>query len=138
MVKKTVPLASLSGPLPLPSSPPTAEEMSFLEFLEARGNVLGLDPVSDEGLRLQALYVLHFSQHPMDVIQRIMSNPLTDTKDRIASAKILMEYSMRKPTQDMNVELTGKDGGAIQVASMKLKGLSDVDLAAVKALLTKS
>ena len=114
---------SLSQPLPLPTSPPTTEELSFLEFLEARGNVLGIDPISDDGLRLQALYVLHFSQHPMDFLQRIMSNPMTETKDRIAAARILMEYSMRKPTQDMSVELTGKDGQPLGVPVLSAEQL---------------
>jgi hypothetical protein len=34
-----------------------------------------------------------------------------------------MEYSMRKPTQDMSVELTGKDGAPIGVAVLSAEDL---------------
>lgn len=123
-------------PLPVVSDPPTSMEMSYLQFLDGVGQKVELiDPLSDEGLRLQALYVQNFSQHPMDTVRRIMENPFSDPKDRLSAAKILMEYSMRKPTQAVDVNARGT---ALVVDASKLSGLSASELETLEKLLEKA
>ena len=131
--------APIVDPADLPDvsdSPATEDELSFLQFLEAHGVRLeGLDPLSDEGLRYQALYIANFSQHPMDVMRRIMQNPYSDPKDRLSAAKSLMEYSMRKPAA--NVELRAK-GAAVVIDPSRLSALSVTELETLEKLLEKT
>ena len=110
---------------------------SYLSYLEAN-NLKGLDPLSPQGLKIQAKYVevLGEHAHPFDVLNRIMKNPFADPKDRIASAKTLLEYSHRKVPA--NLEVTGVDQGPIKVDATALKALSTPELATLMALLEKA
>ena len=110
--------------------------MSYLRFLEGKGQrVEMLDPLSDEGLRLQALYAQNFSQHPMDVMRRIMENPFSDPKDRMSAAKSIMEYSMRKPTQSLDL---GSKSIALSLDPSRLSALSTQELELLEKLLAKA
>lgn len=114
----------------------SAEDASLLRFIEGKGTKIAVvDPLSDEGLRLQALYVQSFSQHPLDVMRRIMENPFSDTKDRMSAAKTIMEYSLRKPTQ--NLALDAKSIG-LSLDASALAGLSDSELTTLEKLLSKA
>lgn len=107
----------------------------MLRWLDARGNgVTKIDPLSDEGLRLQALYVQSFSQHPLDVMRRIMENAFSDPKDRMTAAKAIMEYSLRKPAA--NMELSAKVT-ELKLDPAQLAGLSAKELDMLEKLLTK-
>ena len=113
--------------------PLTTEDLNYLKFLDAHGGKVGLiDPLSDEGLRLQALYVQHFSTHPTDVLRRIMENPYSDPKDRMSAAKTLLEYSQRKPTTTLTTAITGSmlnlDPAKLQALSAKEQALLEVML----------
>lgn len=122
-------------PLPIVTDPPTAEETSYLQFLEGKGQRVELiDPLSDEGLRLQALYIQNFSQHPLDAVRRIMENPFSDPKDRLSAAKILMEYSLRKPTT--SIDLKAK-GAIVTIDPATLSALSASELETLEKLLEK-
>lgn len=121
-----------------PPQPPTIdpEDYTFLQFLEGRrGTELLFDPLSDEGLRLQAVYVQNFSQHPMDILRRIMENVGADPKDRINAAKILLEYSQRKPTQAIQVAAQGL---GLKLDANALANLSVDDLDLLEKLLAKA
>ena len=134
MARKKNPMSPL--PLPAVTAPPTEEELNYLAWLEGRGQRVELfDPLSDEGLRLQALYAANFSQHPLDVMRRIMENPFSDPKDRMTAAKSIMEYSMRKPTQSLDLSAKGT---AIVIDPSKLSALSDAELATLEKLLLKT
>ena len=112
------------------------EDRGILNFLEGRGmRVASVDPLSDEGLRLQAVYVQSFSQHPIDVMRRIMENPFSDPKDRMTAAKAIMEYSMRKPTQSL--ALDAKSVG-LNIDASQLQNLSTKDLDLLEKLLQKA
>lgn len=114
----------------------SAEDNSILRFLEGRGTrVASVDPLSDEGLRLQAVYVQSFSQHPLDVMRRIMENPFSDPKDRMTAAKAIMEYSMRKPTQSL--ALDAKSVG-LSVDASQLQNLTAKELAMLEKILSKA
>jgi len=122
-------------PLPPVTDPATPEETSYLQFLEGMGQRVEIvDPLSDEGLRLQALYIQNFSQHPLDAVKRIMENPFSDPKDRLSAAKILMEYSMRKPTT--SIDLKAK-GAVIAIDPSTLSALSAAELETLEKLLEK-
>ena len=139
MAKPKTSAATTSVPSATPSAPPLPDpafDMQFLSFLDGRrksGDFI--DPLSDDGLRLQALYVQNFSQHPMDVLRRIMENPFADPKDRIASAKTLMEYSQRKPTQQLQVKA---EGIGLKVDASALSSLSSGELDTLEKLLSKA
>jgi hypothetical protein len=121
--------------LPVVTDPPTEQEMSFLKFIDGTGQKADfVDPLSDDGLRLQALYIQNFSQHPMDVMRRIMENVFSDPKDRLNAAKSLMEYSMRKPTANMEVKVAG---ALVTVDPAKLSALSTEELEALEKILDK-
>ena len=106
-----------------------------MRWLDARGNgVTQIDPLSDEGLRLQALYVQSFSQHPLDVMRRIMENAFSDPKDRMTAAKAIMEYSLRKPAA--NMELSAKVN-VLKLDPAQLSALSEKELDQLEALLAK-
>jgi len=122
-------------PLPPVSEPATEMEMSYLKFIEGKGQrVEIMDPLSDEGLRLQALYVQNFSQHPMDVVRRMMENPFTDPKDRLSAAKLLMEFTQRKPTQNMSIAASGT---VVTLDPSTLKALNTKELDALEKILEK-
>ena len=109
--------------------------MSYLKFIEGKGQrVEIMDPLSDEGLRLQALYVQNFSQHPMDVVRRMMENPFTDPKDRLSAAKLLMEFTQRKPTQNMSIAASGT---VVTLDPSTLKALNTKELDALEKILEK-
>ena len=114
----------------------TEQDMSMLRWLEARGNsVTQLDPLSDEGLRLQALYVQSFSQHPLDVMRRIMENPFSEPRDRMSAAKSIMEYSLRKPAQQLALDAKGV---GLTIDASQLANLSTKDLDLLEKLLSKA
>lgn len=114
----------------------TEEDMSLLRFIEGKGQrVQLLDPLSDEGLRLQSLYVQQFSMHPIDVLRRIMENPFSDPKDRMSAAKSIMEYTLRKPTQQMAID--AKSVG-LSIDASQLSNLSAKDLDLLEKLLQKA
>ena len=134
MAKKKNPMSA--APLPVVTTPPTEDDMSFMRFIDGVGQrVPIMDPLSDDGLRLQAQYIQSFSQHPMDYLQRVMSNPFSDPKDRISAARTLMEYSMRKPAQ--NLELKAQ-GSVLSIPPSALAGLDDKELTLLESLLTKA
>jgi hypothetical protein len=108
----------------------------MLRWLEARGNsVPQIDPLSDEGLRLQALYVQSFSQHPLDVMRRIMENPFSEPRDRMSAAKSIMEYSLRKPAA--NMVLDAKSVG-LTIDASQLSNLSAKELDTLEKILSKA
>lgn len=114
----------------------TEQDMSMLRWLEARGNsVPQIDPLSDEGLRLQALYVQSFSQHPLDVMRRIMENPFSEPRDRMSAAKSIMEYSLRKPAA--NMVLDAKSVG-LTIDASQLSNLSAKELDTLEKILSKA
>ena len=114
----------------------TPEDFTFIKFLEGRRNTeMIFDPLSDEGLRLQAVYVQNFTQHPMDVLRRIMENIGADPKDRISAAKTLLEYTQRKPTQSLQV---AAEGIGLTLPPSALANLSVKDLDALEKLLAKA
>lgn len=122
-----------------PAAPPPADDMlddpKFLQYVVANGG-LGLDPLSDEALRLQAKYVASVGDHPLDVLKSFVRNPFLEPKERISAAKVLLEYGARKiPAQ---LELTGKDGAALVVDSSALGRLSVAELEQLETLLTKA
>ena len=128
-------MARKQAPVAVPPSSPSAEDMTLLRWLDARGNgVTQIDPLSDEGLRLQALYVQSFSQHPLDVMRRIMENAFSDPKDRMTAAKAIMEYSLRKPAA--NMELSAKVN-VLKLDPAQLSALSEKELDQLEALLAK-
>ncbi len=113
------------------------DNISYLNYLESVG-AKGIDPLSPQGLSIQAEYVKALGEHahPFDVLNRIMKNPFADPKNRIASAKTLLEYSHRKVPA--NLELSGKDGEAIKIDSKQLRGLSDQELDTLMTILSKA
>lgn len=114
-----------------------SDNTSFLNYLEAKGSK-DIDPLSAQGLRLQADYVKSLGEHahPFDVLNRIMKNPFADPKDRISSAKTLLEYSHRKVPA--NIEVSGTDGGPIKLDATALKALSTEELGTLLSLLDKA
>lgn len=119
-----------------PSSTQHDFDITFLQYLDGQRNSKDfVDPLSDEGLRLQALYVQTFSQHPMDVLRRIMENFAADPKDRISAAKTLLEYSQRKPTQSLAVKA---EGVGLKLDAAMLSGLDDKELELLEKLLSKA
>lgn len=135
MRKKTPSSASQFQVAP-PVDPQTQADLNYLEWAMARGIKPGdLDPLSDDALRLQALYVQHVSQHPMDVVRQVMTNIFSDPKDRLAAAKLLMEYSLRKPAANMEVKTTGS---VLSIDASKLSALSTEELETLDKLLSKA
>ena len=113
----------------------TEDDKSWLQFLEGKGFGLeGLDPLSDEALRLQALYVQEFSQHPLDILRRIMQNPYADVKDRMKAADTILAYSLRKPAQQLAINAKG---AGVVIDPSKLSGLSAEELGVLEQLLAK-
>ncbi len=117
-----------------PEDPELQDNLNFFAYVEGLGRK-SFDPLSAEGLEIQARYVHELPQHPMDVLRRIMVNPFCSPNERISAAKIVMEYSMRKVPS--NVELTGKNGAAIKLDTSALAKLSIEELSQMEALLAK-
>jgi hypothetical protein len=117
-----------------PEDPEVQDNLTFLAYVEGLGRK-SIDPLSTEGLEIQAKYVLSLPQHPMDVLRRIMVNPFCSPNERISAAKTVMEYSMRKVPS--NVELTGKNGAPIKLDTSDLAKLSIEELSQMEALLAK-
>jgi hypothetical protein len=106
----------------------------FLTFLEANG-CDGLDPLSDEGLRVQANYIKLVGDHPLDILKTLAKNPFVKPSDRISAAKALLEYGARKvPAQ---FEFSGS-GAVLSVDASQLSALSDKELATLEKLLAKA
>jgi len=113
------------------------DNVSYLNYLEVHG-AKQVDPLSPEGIRVQAEYLkmLGNHQHPFDVARRISLNPWCSPKDRLAAAKLLMEYTMRKiPSQ---VEMSTPEGQSIKLDSSQLKNLSNDDLEKLVNLISKA
>lgn len=120
--------------LPIDTSDST-DTANFLAYIEGIGRK-GVDPLSPEALKIQAQYVAELPQHPMDILRRLMVNPFCSPNERISAAKTLMTYSMRAiPT---NLEVSGKDGGAIKIDASSLANLSDTELETLQTLLAKA
>ena len=119
---------------PSPEEPELQDDLTFLSYIEGLGRKT-IDPLSAEGLEIQAKYVLSLPQHPMDVLRRIMVNPFCSPNERISAAKTVMEYSMRKVPS--NVEFTGKNGAPIKLDTSALSKLSLEELAQMEELLAK-
>lgn len=110
-------------------------DAQFLAFVEAQGGA-DLDPLSDEGLRLQSQYIKQIGDHPLDVLKTLSRNIFVKPSDRIAAAKTLLEYGARKvPAQ---FELSGKDGEPLRLESSMLSRLSAKELETLEKLLTKA
>ena len=121
-----------------PQLPPLSDDdldPTFLDFLEAQGAGKMLDPLSDEGLKLQAQYIASLSSHPLDILRRISQNIFASPRDRIAAAKVLLEYSLRKPTQELQVNA---EGLGLKIDASALSGLSTKELAILEKLLAKA
>lgn len=118
----------LSGDLDLSTDP------AWLQFLEAGGNT-GIDPLSDEGLRIQAAYVNQVGDHPLDVLKTLVKNPWVKPSDRISAAKALLEYGARKVPAQFDIKATGM---ALTVDASMLSKLSDKELSALEKLLAKA
>ena len=118
----------------LPGLPGLTTDPQFLKFLEAGGNV-GLDPLSDDGLRAQAAYIALVGDHPLDTLKSLSKNVFVRPSARIAAAKALLEYGARKvPAQ---LELSAKDLG-LKLDVSQLAGLSAKELAQLEKLLLKA
>ena len=113
---------------------PEEEKRDFLAFLEARGH-RNWDPLSKEGLELQAMYVQECSTHPLDVLSRLMMNPYCTPSERINATKVLMEYSMRKVPNNIELSTTTQ---ALKVDASALQNLSLTELETLQALLAKA
>lgn len=109
----------------------------YLQYLEAQGGKM-VNPLSPQGLELQAAYLQQMkdSTHPFDILRRISINPFLPPKDRIAASKTLLEYMARKVPSTL--EVTGADGGPVQVDTEALKNLSSSELDMLSALLEKA
>lgn len=135
MTRRAKTQVAATQPPQLPPDDDDELDISFLQFLEAQGAGKMVDPLSDDGLRLQAQYVRQLSQHPLDVLRRISQNVFAQPKDRIAAAKALLEYSHRKPTQQLQVSA---DGLGLKLDPAVLSGLSTKELDQLEKLLTKA
>lgn len=116
---------------------PVDNNIKYLEYLEAHGGKM-INPLSKEGLELQAAYLksLGENQHPFDVLRRISINPFIPPKDRIAASKTLLEYMARKVPATL--EVSGPEGGPVQLDSEALKNLSASELDMLASLLEKA
>ena len=116
---------------------PVDNNIKYLEYLEAHGGKM-INPLSKEGLELQAAYLksLGENQHPFDVLRRISINPFIPPKDRIAASKTLLEYMARKVPATL--EVSGPEGGPVQLDSEALKNLTASELDTLATLLEKA
>lgn len=111
-----------------------AEELSYFQYIEAQGRK-DVDPLSKEGVELQAAYVKSLSQHPVDVMTRIMTNIFCTPTERMNAAKTLMEYSMRKVPSNIDVTT---DSGALKIHASALVGLTMEELDLLEKILAKA
>jgi len=109
----------------------------FVAWLEADGHKQPfVDPLSAQGLELQARYIQQVGADPLTVLKRISINPFCKPSDRVTAAKTLLEYSRRKiPSQ---FEVSGKDGQAIKLDRTMLSALSPKELDTLEKLLLKA
>lgn len=115
--------------------PDLLTDPQFLAFVEAQGG-LGVDPLSDDGVRLQAAYVKMVGDHPLDVLKTLCKNPFVKPSDRISAARTLLEYGARKvPAQ---LELSGRGGEPLRLDPSVLGKLSAKELDQLEKLLTKA
>lgn len=114
--------------------PDLTTDPQFLAYLEANG-VAGLDPLSDEGLRVQANYVKLVGDHPLDILKTLAKNPFVKPSDRIAAARTLLEYGARKVPAQLDLTAVGT---ALTVDASMLSALSDKELAMLEKLLSKA
>ena len=100
---------------------------TYLQFLEGRG-AKNISPLSIEGQELQSRYLAELGddQHPLDVLRKISLNPFAMPKDRIAASKALLEYTMVKAPN--KVEVSGPEGKAVKIDQTQLSALSDKEL----------
>lgn len=119
---------------PGPEDVDLSTDPQFLRFLEAQGGE-GIDPLSDEALRIQAEYVKLIGDHPLDTLKSLSSNPWVKPSDRISAAKALLEYGARKVPATL--ELSGKDGGPIALDPASFSKLSAKELDLLEKLLAK-
>ena len=106
----------------------------FLQFVEAQG-FSGLDPLSDEGLRLQAQYVKQVGDHPLDVLKTLAKNPFVKPSDRIAAAKALLEYGARKVPAQFEFS---SGSGVLSIDASLFAKLSSKELDTLEKLLAKA
>jgi hypothetical protein len=111
----------------------------YLRYVEsAAGRKPGPLPMGPEALQVQADYlrVLGDNQHPFDVVRRISLNPWCSPKDRLAAAKILLEYTAAKmPTR---MEVSGPGSTPIEIDTKAVKRLSNSELDTLITLLDKA
>ena len=119
---------------PRPEDVDLSTDPQFLRFLEAQGGE-GIDPLSDEALRIQAEYVKLIGDHPLDTLKSLSANPWVKPSDRISAAKALLEYGARKIPATL--ELSGKGGGPISLDPAALLKLSAKELDLLEKLLAK-
>lgn len=116
--------------------PLTPGVLRFHQFLAARGRDLGLDPLSDDGLRLQAEFLGSGDIHPLDTLRELSLNPFVKPSERISAAKALLEYTARKvPAQ---LQLANPDGTALTLDASAFARLSEAELSTLQALLEKA
>lgn len=118
-------------------NPPLADDvdtLNFLAYMEGLGRK-DVDPLSKEGMDLQAQYIRSLPQHPLDILRRISTNVFCTPSERISAAKTLLEYSLRKvpSTVDLNTK-----SEAIRIDASALSALSTEELDTLQALLAKT
>ena len=113
-----------------------------------------VEALSGYGLPLDQIAVLVRKGISVDTLTKYFSEELVSGKAKANSqvgrtlfqkatsgdttAMIWWTKTQMKWSETQKVEHTGKDGGAISVASVDLKGLNDTELAQMQALLTKA
>jgi hypothetical protein len=107
---------------------------AYLQYAEARG-YSEADPLSDAALQLQAEYITHVGDHPLDVLKTLVKNPFVKPSDRIAAAKTLLEYGARKVPAEFKLDAKG---AALTIDASQLSGLSAKELETLEKLLSKA
>jgi hypothetical protein len=122
--------------------PPAEEEQMdisvdplFLQYMEANAG-LDLDPLSDDAIRFQAQYVTKVGTHPMDVLKAIVANPFVKPSERVAAAKILLEYGARKVPSTL--ELDTSKNLPLKITPEMISALSDDEMETLVGLLRKA
>ena len=118
-------------------NPPLGDEvdtLNFLSYMEGLGRK-HVDPLSKEGMDLQAQYIANLPQHPLDILRRISTNMFCTPSERISASKTLLEYSLRKvpSTVDLNTKAE-----ALRIDASALSALSAEELDTLQALLAKT
>jgi hypothetical protein len=107
---------------------------NFLAYMEGLGRK-SVDPLSKEGMDLQAQYVASLPQHPLDILKRISVNVFCTPSERISAAKTLLEYSMRKVPSTVDVNTST---AALKIDASALSALTAEELDTLQALLAKT